>query len=196
MNKMVISVATAATIMLGSAAGAVTVATGGTAVGDGFGITPQSGVSVASNNAAYSSEVTTPTSAWVWAGDINNTNSNVYTFSFDLTGYDVSTAVLSGKWGIDNIGSVLLNGNLLASLPLTITANFNTLHDYGTSVDAYFNSGLNTLVFDVADDGGAAAFRATAIVEAAAIPLPAAATLLLAGLGGLAAVGRRRKSRG
>ena len=104
-------------IVLAGGAQAATVATGSTLVGDAGGIDAVGpNDSIASNNAAYSNEVTTPDSEWVWIGNINTVNAANFEFSFDLTGFDVATAALEGVWGSDNVGSISLNGTLIAQL--------------------------------------------------------------------------------
>ncbi len=173
---------------------AATVAIGTTQVGDTGGINAVGTVSTLSSNSAYYSGPAAPGSAWVWSGNSRDVDAATYTFSFDLTGYDLSTAALSGLWGVDNTGTISLNGNLIASLGAVITANFNNLNSYGTTTPSFFTAGLNTLRFDLRDAGGQAAFRATGLVTAdlSPVPLPASALLLLGGLGGIAAFKRRK----
>jgi hypothetical protein len=154
-----------------------------TVVGGGGGIElVDAGNVVASNNALYSSETTNPASDWVWTD--SGAQSATFSYTFDLTGYDVSTASLSGLWGVDNTGDVFLNGFLIASLPSVTTDNFTSLSSYAASDSTLFNQGMNTLLFVLTDAGGPESFRATAILdaEAAAVPVPAALPLFAAGL--------------
>ena len=66
-----------------------------------------------------------------------------YRFTFDLTGYDASTVVVTGSWGVDNSGSIRLNG-----LPTGInTTNYNPLS--GFSIIYGFVDGINQLDFVV-----------------------------------------------
>ena len=66
-----------------------------------------------------------------------------YRFTFDLTGYDPSTVVVSGSWGVDNSGSIRLNG-----LPTGIsTTSYNPL--VGFSIIYGFVDGINDLDFVV-----------------------------------------------
>ena len=57
-----------------------------------------------------------PTSGWVAPPGASTTNADapvglyVFDTTFDLTGFDPSTAMLSGKWAADNQGSLSLNG--------------------------------------------------------------------------------------
>lgn len=183
-------------MVLPVAAQAAVVQQGGTAVGDLGGITAIGGTSVASNNGAYDNSATAISSGWVWIGDISSNNNASFEFNFDLTGYDAATASLSGLWGVDNEGSISLNGTEIASLTGAVFGHFSSLNSYGTTDGSLFNAGLNTLRFDAVDLGGPGAFRATATVSADAIspvPLPAGAPLLLAGLG---ALGFARRAKG
>lgn len=179
------------------AAAALTVDSGTTLRGDTGGIDSVGAVSVYSPHAAYYNGPLAPGSEWVWGGLPNNGNIAQYEFTFDMTGYDLNTAVLSGLWGVDNVGTVALNGTQIASLPSVVAGNYATLHAYGTSVASLFNAGLNTLSFELQNAGGPRAFRATVEVtaESAAVPLPAGGLLLLSGVGALG-IGRLRARRG
>ncbi|NNU17210.1 hypothetical protein HK107_12835 [Parvularcula sp. ZS-1/3] len=175
---------------LGTANAAI-VDQGATTVGGGGGIELVSGGNaILQANGLYSSQTTTPASDWVWTD--NGDQTTTWTFTFDLTGFDKSTAVLSGLWGVDNTGTIDLNGTQIANLPVVTTANFTSLISYSTSDSSLFNMGMNVLTFVLSDAGGPEAFRATATVEAdtSAIPVPAALPLFLAGL---AVVARKRR---
>ena len=146
------------------------------------------------SNGAYFNGTTTPASDWVW--DVANSNGSanplLFTFSFSLTGFDVSTAVLTGLWGIDNVGSVSLNGNILSSLPNVITNNFNVLHAFSARPgSSAFVAGLNVLSYNVENRGGPGAFRTS--VQVNANPIPEPSTLAILGLGLMALASRRFK---
>ena len=154
------------------------------------------------NNVSYYQGTTPTASNWIWGIDPNQDATIDFTFSFDLTGYDVSTISLEGMWGADNIGSVALNGNVLSELPTVIpgSMNFKTLTSYSTSESSYFNQGINNLVYSVTNVGGPGGFRAAGEIFAdlgpspapASVPAPASLMLVLLGLAGFRA--RKRQS--
>lgn len=184
--------------MIGVAADAATVASGYTAAGDIGGFDAETTTSYGKSSAAWTTPAMSPNAQWVWADNGADPTDAYWYFTFDLTGYDVSTAAVSGQWMVDNFATVSLNGNLFASLTGLVTANFTSINSYGTSNTSFFNTGLNTLYFIATDAGGDFGFRANVTVTAdvgsstSAVPLPAAAPLLLLGLGGLAALRRRK----
>ncbi|MEM7471377.1 MAG: VPLPA-CTERM sorting domain-containing protein [Pseudomonadota bacterium] len=195
--KFLATLALAATLPF--AAQAAVVMEGGSQVGDGNNIAGVRGSSISSNNAAYDQSPTPIASEWVWIGDINNNDFASFEMTFDLTGFDLTTASLFGFWGVDNVGTISLNGTQIAELAGLQEENFAFLNPYGSADSSLFLSGVNSLRFDVQDLGGPGAFRATARVTAdplqiAPVPLPAGAPLLLAGLAGFGVLRKRRKS--
>ena len=180
----------AAIAAITTTAHAATVSSGATSVSNDGGITLDgAGTTVSSYHRAYNS--TDIGADWVWDTHVSDVNSASFTFIFDLSGFDAATAVLSGLWGVDNIGSILLNGVEIASMTDVVISNFSLNHSYGTSDSSLFYEGLNTVNYLAEDRGGQAAFRATVLVEADAlvpdqlseVPLPAGGFLLLSGLG-------------
>jgi hypothetical protein len=178
---------------------AATVAAGGTgSTGAGGFVLATGNTIVDVGNPHYTLVPTTPASGWVWdvAGAIRDLEIE-FRFAFDLTGFDAATASLSGLWGIDNIGSVRLNGVTIAALPSVVLGNFETLHGFAASgPGASFNAGANLLSFFVVDKGASAGFRASVLVEASEapvspVPLPAGMPLLAIGLVSLALIRRR-----
>ena len=97
-----------------------------------------------------------------WVGDNTtsrwiapNTNSEVtalpgiYTYSttFDLTGFDVSTAKIEGLWSVDNIGAgILLNGKALG---IVNNGGFEFFTPF--TISSGFQNGINTLEFLVSN---------------------------------------------
>ncbi|HIG26346.1 MAG TPA: hypothetical protein EYQ50_00540 [Verrucomicrobiales bacterium] len=94
------------------------------------------------------------TSRWVGATDNTNAEPGLYTFemSFDLTGFDPDTVIISGSWATDNEGpEVRLNG---VATGLRHRGNFDTLIEF--IIDSGFVEGINTLEFDVNNAGESA----------------------------------------
>ena len=162
---------------------------GGTGSNGAGNIVLTNGTAIDVNNGAYFQGATTPASGWVW-DDANSSGEDeplIFTFSFSLTGFDVASASLSGLWGVDNVGTVVLNGNLLSSLPDVVASNFNVLHAFSSGPNSgAFVTGLNVLTFDVGDRGLPGAFRASVEVTASEVSSPSIAILLMFGLVALA----------
>lgn len=191
------TLAAAICLIFGSAASsfAATVTSAGTGYG-GFTLSGGSGVIVdAVVSSAYNDAPTTPPSKWVW--DSANTSFETLTFAyqFDLTGFDISTASLSGIFQVDNVGVAKLNSTTMRELTFGFPA-FAALNTI-TAGSSAFVAGINTVFFEVEDQGAPGAFRTSFIVEAdvlTPVPLPAGGLLLLSGLFGVAAL-KCRKTR-
>lgn len=128
------------------------------------------------------------TSKWIGAvpnGGSTNVPIGDYTYqtTFDLTGLDASTAVLSGLLSSDNnITSVLINGNSTG-----ITTPFEAFTSFQPfSITDGFVSGINTLEFTVFEGGVVSGFR-TEITQSTAEPVPEPTSIL--GILALGAVG-------
>jgi len=120
-------------------------------------------------NGAYFNSTTSPASDWVWdsANSTGSSNPLVFTFTFSLSGYDISTASLSGLWGVDNVGSVSLNGTQISELPNLVRGNFNQLHNISVAQGSnLFVQGENVLTFNVNDLGLPGGFRTSVEVTA------------------------------
>lgn len=169
-----------------SHAAVVTVEEASTRAGDVNGIVGVDGASTEVSNPAYSTEVTDPASDWVWILPTEEFATRSWTWAFDLTGYNLSTAAISGRWGTDNSGRAVLNGTEIATV-----GDFQSLSDFDYAGSA-FVAGSNTLTFIASNVTGPAAFRAALEVEAAPVPLPAGLPLVLAGLAALGIAGRKR----
>jgi hypothetical protein len=113
-----------------------------------------------------------PTDArWIYVADAANLGQDWGNYelmtTFDLTGYDPTTAVLSGQWALDQYGTIYLNGNLAASLP---DQNWdNNLTPF--SLTSGFQSGTNLLTFYVRfPDGGDGMVVSGASLTASPLP--------------------------
>ncbi len=134
-------------------------------------------------------------SRWISLSRNGSPGANVtkYRLSFDLTGLDAATAMITGRWGTDNAGAIFLNGNI-TGIP---TVSFGALASF--SLSSGFVSGINTLDFQVSDSGPPTALRVDDLVGTAnvlnpdpGVPEPATWATMLAGLGLVSFAMRRR----
>jgi hypothetical protein len=116
-----------------------------------------------------------------------------WTLTFDLTGYDPTTASLSGQFATDNTGVVYLNDNAIGT-----ASGFTSWATFSAVAGQYFHTGINTLTFvvtNLARNGGnptglRVEFLSSSI---AAVPLPAALWLFGSALVGFVYISRRGK---
>lgn len=141
------------------------------------------------------------TSASKWISPTSNVGDSLdpdvngvydYRLSFDLSGYDPSTAAFTGRYAVDNSVVVMLNGQQIAS-----GHKFDTWLSFGAS--SGFNSGINTLDFIVTNghqvEGNPTGLRAEFVSSVAtAVPEPTTYAMLFAGLGLITYTARRRKA--
>lgn len=143
----------------------------------------------------------TPNAQWIGPRDSVaypfGTGNNIYTTTFDLTGLNLATVVLTGGWATDNAGlDILLNG---VSLGISIPNGSHTALNPFT-ISSGFLPGINTLQFVVYNDVGATGLLVD--ISGTADPLrssqgpasqvPEPATVLLVG-SGLAGLWLRRR---
>ena len=105
-----------------------------------------------------------------------------YSLTFDLTGFNAATALITGTFGTDNDGAILLNG---ATVKTTGFADFGAPTAF--TMNTGFLAGLNTISVKVDNGGDPTAFRvefssATASVGGSSVPEPSTLLLMIGGL--------------
>jgi PEP-CTERM motif len=138
-------------------------------------------------------------SAWIGPNNSPSLDGPVgvydYQTTFNLAGFNPSTAAISGGWSTDNIGvGIYLNG-VDTGNPGTAFNQFQIGY-VPFSITSGFVSGLNTLDFFVNNAAGPTALRVemTGAAAVAAVPEPETYAMLLAGLGLIGFIAYRRKS--
>jgi hypothetical protein len=137
-----------------------------------------------------------PHSGWIGFQDSFSSSPHgdyTYVQTFDLTGYDPSTASLSGLWAADQFGSIDLNGSPTGiSVPdgNWNAGSFPNLNPF--TITSGFQSGLNTLAFIVTepDDGDGLRVSNLSLTESA-VPEPSTAVLLTLGCVVVLVIARR-----
>jgi hypothetical protein len=149
-----------------------------------------------------------PASGWIApTADVNTTHAaGQYTYrtTFDLTGFDPSSAQIKGFIAADNGVDILLNGNKVKTFyqPTGYTFTPSAFASQSLSINSGFIAGMNTLDFVVTNEvqatGNPTGLRAalSGTANPAPTPEPATAAVLAGGLVGLAGYIRRRRSVG
>ncbi len=110
-----------------------------------------------------------PTSDWI-ARDANAARQGTapYTFTrtFDLTGYDLATVSLAGQWGVDDTGTLAVNGHMID----TETDGWNRFTPFVVAgAGGFLNQGLNTLTMTItASDNNIDGVRLDALLTTSA----------------------------
>jgi hypothetical protein len=118
----------------------------------------------------------------------------VYSTTFDLTGYDHTSATLGGLWSADDQAIMKLNGVVVASLFFPLTQPWQELSAF--AINSGFIAGFNTLTFEVPNIGGPSGLHVQIAGDAAltAVPEPSTFALAAVGLGLMYRQVRRRRS--
>ena len=130
-------------------------------------------------------------SGWIWVNaDGSGVEGPTYTFrlTFDLTGLNPASVSIKGSWGVDNFGSINLNGSpAIGSGALSLSGvtvdNFDVFHDF--TITGGFVAGINTLDFLAVDAGIPGALNVTNLTGVSGTGVPegsSSAVLLLLGL--------------
>ncbi len=132
----------------------------------------------------------TPTASQGQSFDAYGAGSYTYTLSFDLAGYNASTAAFTGRFAADNDAVVTLNNQVIAS-----GTGFTEWTAFAAG--GGFQSGVNTLQFVVnnwAQNGGNPTGLRVEFLSSsvAAVPEPSSYAMLLTGALLLGVVARRR----
>ena len=144
-------------------------------------------------------------SRWISVNSAGGSTASVdsvttYRLTFDLTGLDHTSAAISGRWGADNEGVIVLNG-VDTSAVLgggIVTSNFSVLHDF--SLTSGFVAGLNTLDVRVTNHGSVTGVRidtlqgSADLLPTAAVPEPATWAMMILGLLGAGSMISRRRA--
>lgn len=113
-----------------------------------------------------------------------------YQTTFDLTGLNPATAVIMGEWTADNEGvNILING--ISTGITTPTDAFTGFTPF--TISSGFQNGINTLDFEVENDGNATGLRVELSGTASPVSEPVSLLLFGAGLMGMAVIGRKNR---
>jgi hypothetical protein len=128
------------------------------------------------------------TSRWVSVDAAGGPGNSTVVFETTFTADSLDT--VSGLWGTDNFGSLVVNGITVAQLVNTDPANFNQLHAFSFIPKL----GDNILEVSLTDTGPPTAFRIDGF--AGAVPEPSTWAMMILGFAGIGFMAYRRKGQG
>ena len=91
-------------------------------------------------------------SKWITKPNASSAAANyVYRQSIDLTGFDLSSVVISGRWACDNSGSVRINNTLVAGATTASPRGDQAWKPF--TISSGFTNGINIIEYRVTNDG-------------------------------------------
>ena len=140
-----------------------------------------------------------PAADAMWIGPYGGTwnapvGDYVYTLTFDLSGFNLATMVISGQWSSDNDSEIYLNG-VYTGTGYNTESNggvgaFTSVHPF--SIDSGFLPTINTLEFHVNNVYCPTLYNPTGLLVQNLQATPEPCTLLLLELGALGLLRNRR----
>lgn len=157
----------------------------------GPGVTVPENAFVLTEQHPLGSYTTAPDALWISRSANGSANTGLpltYQMTFDLTLFDPSTATLSGIWGVDDYGSILLNGITPEGIGVfdlvgTNDQHFNASHAF--TITGGFVAGINTLQVQVVDTGFPSGLSVSSLVglaDIAIVPTPSPDRLIIVGV--------------
>ena len=121
------------------------------------------------------------------AGDGTPVATYSFSTTFDLTGFRLSDASISGTFAADDSATIFLNGVQIGS-----GGGYSFLTAFGAT--SGFVAGVNTLRFDVLNSGAGPTGLNVGVSGVAFVPEPATWGLMIAGFGMVGFAARRRRA--